>query len=106
MSEYELGILFIEVAVMLLVAVVSGLVVRRWQLPVILGELIGGILLGPTVCGALAPGLYALLFPPNTAVTTARDGLLKLGLVFFLFVAGLEVEWTVVRQRRAAIVWT
>src|SRR3954454_12921913 len=106
MSEHDLGILFIQIATMLGVPAVAGSLMRRWGLPAILGELAGGIVLGPTVFGALAPGLFSALFPDNAAVNSARDALLKLGLVFFLFVAGLEVQWTVLRRRSAAIAWT
>src|SRR5690242_15351331 len=106
MSEHNLGVLFIQIAVMLAVAAVAGMATGRWRLPAILGELAGGIVLGPTVFGALAPGLYGTLFPDIAAVNSARDAILKLGLVFFLFVAGLEVQWTVLRRRSAAIAWT
>src|SRR4051794_23532983 len=106
MSEHDLGILFIQIATMLAVAAGAGILTRRWRLPAIPGEVLGGIVLGPTVFGALAPGLFSTLFPNIATVNTARDALLKLGLVFFLFVAGLEVQWTVLRQRSAAITWT
>jgi Kef-type K+ transport system membrane component KefB len=65
---------------------------RALRQPAVLGELLGGIFLGPTVLGTLAPHVYAWLFPATGPTTVGRDALLKIGMLFFMFVAGLEVN--------------
>ena len=64
---------------------------RRLKQPAVLGEMIGGILLGPTLLGMLFPSFYTWLFNSSADVTVVRDAMIKLGMLFFLFIAGLEV---------------
>jgi Kef-type K+ transport system membrane component KefB len=77
---------------MLGIALLFGEVMRRFGQPAVLGEMIGGILLGPTVFGSLAPALFARLFLSSPSVAMVRDASIKMGMLFFLFIAGLEVN--------------
>lgn len=106
MSHDELIRFFVQLALMLAVALLCGQAMRRIGQPAVLGELIGGILLGPTVLGTLAPDSYAALFADNATVAVARDAVLRLGMLFFLFVAGLEVNLAHVRARGGSILST
>ncbi len=90
--------LMLQLAVMLGVAVVCGRVAQRFGQPAVVGEIIGGILVGVTVLGALAPDVFDWLFGGSVAVTTTRDALVTLGMLFFLFVAGSEVDIGEVRS--------
>jgi Kef-type K+ transport system membrane component KefB len=72
----------------------------------VVGELIGGILLGPTFFGALAPHLYAALFAPFPAVVAARSTIIQLALLLFMFVAGREVDLSHLRRRAVATLCT
>lgn len=82
----------LQIAVMLGCAVLFGQLIRRFKQPSVLGEMIGGIILGPTIFGLLAPNLYAWLFQSSPNVTVARDAVIKMGMLFFLFIAGLEID--------------
>jgi Kef-type K+ transport system membrane component KefB len=106
MSHPEIITFFVQLAFMLAVAVVSGQLMRTWGQPAVLGELIGGILLGPTVLGALFPAYYTWLFPDTGNLPLARETLVKLGMLFFLFIAGLEVNLSYLRQRGLSTVLT
>jgi Kef-type K+ transport system membrane component KefB len=99
MAHIDLIFFFTQLAVILSCAVAFGHLARRWHQPAVLGELIGGIVLGPTVLGRILPGLYTWLFPPSVVLMTAQDALIKLGMLFFMFVAGLEVDLLQVRQQ-------
>ncbi len=92
MMPGEFVVFLAQIAVMVSVALVCGQLVRRLGQPAVLGELIGGILLGVTVLGRVWPGAYAALFPPAGAANIGREAIVKLGLLFFLFVAGLEAN--------------
>ncbi|WP_054774553.1 cation:proton antiporter [Methylogaea oryzae] len=83
-----------------------GYLARRLGQPAVLGELLGGILLGPTLLGAFAPQAHALLFPLDKAVATSLDALLKVGMLFFMFAAGLEVNLVHVRRHPRVIALT
>lgn len=106
MANSDLILFLLQISVMLAVAIVCGELMRRLHLPVVLGELGGGILLGPTLFGALAPQAYSWLFPPSSATFVARDAIVKLGMLFFLFLAGLEMNLSSVPKRGLRIVGT
>jgi Kef-type K+ transport system membrane component KefB len=104
LSHHDLVVLFVSIGTMLLVSRLLAETGRRFGLPVVMGELLVGILLGPTVFGALAPGLQRSLFPSEGFGAVALDGIVQLSVVFLLFVAGLEVQLpTVLRQGRLAL---
>ena len=95
-----------QIVVMLTFAVVCGQLMRKLKQPAVLGEMIGGILLGPTMFGFFCPGMFDWLFGASANVTAARDASIKLGMLFFLFVAGLEVNFSDLRTlgRKAALI--
>jgi Kef-type K+ transport system membrane component KefB len=99
MNHHDLIQFFLQIGLMLAVALVCGQLMRRIHQPAVLGELLGGIFLGPTVLGWLAPTLSAQLFPAEGLVALSLDAVLKLGMLFFLFVAGLEVKLGDLRQQ-------
>jgi Kef-type K+ transport system membrane component KefB len=92
MNHHELILFFLQLSVILLSALCFGQIARRLHQPVVLGELVGGIVLGPTIFGAFAPTWYIWLFPGVGAPPMAREAVIKIGMLFFLFIAGLEVK--------------
>jgi Kef-type K+ transport system membrane component KefB len=99
----DITLFLLQLAVMLTVAVVCGQLMRRLGQPAVLGELIGGVILGPTLFGLLFPAAFQRLFLSNEMVAVARDGLLAIGMLFFLFVAGLEVSLATVALQEGLI---
>jgi len=91
---------------MLAVAWLFGYLMKRLAQPVVLGELLGGILLGPTLLGTVCPDVYASLFSADKTITTSIDTLLKVGMLFFMFAAGLEINLIHFRQCKFTIVST
>jgi Kef-type K+ transport system membrane component KefB len=63
LNPRELTLVFLSLGVLLLSARALGELARRCNVPSVLGEILAGILLGPTVLGVLAPGLSLTLFP-------------------------------------------
>ena len=105
----QVTVLFLSVAVLLGLARLLGEVAVMLRQPAVLGEIAAGVLLGPTLLGAFAPGTYALLFPVpgpagNGVVGIAHEALFVLSAALLLLVAGLEVELSSVwRQGRRAL---
>lgn len=63
----------------------------RWiQQPLVIGEIVAGIMLGPSLFGLLAPSFSATLFPPETI--PYLNVLSQVGLIFFMFLIGLELN--------------
>ncbi len=106
MTQHEITILFLQIATMLGVALICGQVMRHFRLPSVLGELIGGILLGPTLFGAIAPHTYAHIFPSTSNIVTGRETLLTVSLVLFLLVVGMESNPRQLRTWGSNIIWT
>jgi Kef-type K+ transport system membrane component KefB len=80
MNANSAVLLLLQLAAMVAVTLVMGRALRRVGLPALVGELIGGILLGPTVMGMVAPDTHAWLFPAAGPVSAAREGLIQFGL--------------------------
>ena len=88
---------------MLACAVFFGQIARRLGQPAVLGEMIGGIILGPTLFGAVAPGLYREFFQSSASVTIVRDASIKMGMLFFMFISGLEIRLSNLRRLRQSL---
>ncbi len=106
MNANSAVLLLLQLAAMVAVTLVMGRALRRVGLPALVGELIGGILLGPTVMGMVAPDTHAWLFPAAGPVSAAREGLIQFGLLLFLFLAGLEIELKHLSENRRTIALT
>ncbi|MCC7302891.1 MAG: cation:proton antiporter [Bacteroidia bacterium] len=104
LNSTELIVLLLSISVMLISSRVLAELGKRWKLPVVMGELFVGILLGPTVLGLISPETFSFLFPPTGNVPIAMDGIFKLSVVMLLFVAGMEVQLPLVlKQGKVAI---
>lgn len=97
-------VLFLSLGVLLGAARALGELAQRIHQPAVLGELLAGVLLGPTVLGTLAPGLSAFLFPETGPNAIAMDTIATLAIVLFLLVAGMEVNLsTIWKQGRVGL---
>jgi Kef-type K+ transport system membrane component KefB len=95
-----------QLGVMLVAGVTLGFVARKLRQPSVVGEMTAGVIIGVTVLGALAPGVYEWLFDSGELVDSTRSDIIKLGMLFFLYVAGSEVDLSDVRTlgRRSLII--
>ncbi len=82
----------LQITTMLACALFFGQLMRKLKQPAVVGEMFGGIILGPTIFGMVAPAIYGWLFESSANLTPVREATIKLGMLFFLFVAGLEVD--------------
>ncbi len=97
-------VLFLALGVTLAAARALGEIARGFRQPAVLGEILAGIVLGPTVLGALLPGGMQVLFPAAGPAAQFLSGFHTVAIALFLLGAGMEVNFSsVVRQGRAAI---
>ncbi len=82
--------LILQVAIVILVARLVGFAFRLLAQPQVMGEMTAGILLGPSFLGWLAPDWHAVLFPPDRL--GYLHSLSQLGVLFFIFLVGLELD--------------
>lgn len=91
-SRTEGSILDIVIAMLVILSVAQllGSFMSRLRQPRIIGEMLAGILLGPSVMGILAPQFSASIFAP--AVLPSLSALSNIGLVIFMFLVGLQFD--------------
>jgi Kef-type K+ transport system membrane component KefB len=94
MSLSDVQLLLADVAIIIILARLLGILAKRLGQPPVLGEILVGILLGPTFFhGRITKALFPLsLIPPLTALA-------DIGLVLFMFVVGYEVDLRLIRGR-------
>lgn len=104
MDHHDITVLFLGLGVLLAAARIFGEMARRLHQPAVLGEILAGILLGPTLFGTLAPDAFAWIFPQTGNVAIAMSGFTTVAIALFLLIAGMEVDLsTIWRQGRAAL---
>jgi Kef-type K+ transport system membrane component KefB len=88
--------LLLQMVVVMLTTLIAGWAVGKLGQPRVIGEIIGGILLGPSILGRLAPSTTSWLFPQSSLA--AFDILSTIGLILFLFLIGAQIDLTEVRR--------
>ena len=100
--EDPLTRLFVQLILIVLAARVCGALMRKAGQPAVMGEMIAGILLGPSLAGWLWPDFFQLVFPPASLGTLRM--LSQIGVCLFMFVIGMELDLTQLKnQARTAV---
>jgi len=86
-----------DIALVVAVSVLLGTVGRRLGQPAVIGQMLTGLLLGPSLLGRLPGHLTRHLFPP--AVLPALTTLAQVGVVIFMFTVGYEIDFGSLRSR-------
>jgi len=94
--------LILSVGVILLAARLFGWIFQRIGQPRVVGEMIAGIMLGPSLLGRFFPGVFAYVFPGSSM--PGLTVLSQLGLLLFMFVVGLEVDLSRILKQRTVVV--
>src|SRR5438105_4664950 len=98
------GQLIGQIVLLIVVGRLLGEGMLRLGQPAVMGQLIAGILLGPSVLGLLWPDAQHFLFPRSSEQKAMLDGIAQFGILLLLLLAGMETELALVREvRRAAI---
>src|SRR5690242_11033685 len=97
-----LSILLIQIVVILAAAGLVSRGFRRLGQPPVMGEMVAGIILGPSVLGYFFPQVMSFIFPP-TSLETLRL-LSQIGVVLFMFIVGMELNVRHVKERGSAAV--
>ncbi|MEA2605127.1 MAG: hypothetical protein QOF89_6119 [Acidobacteriota bacterium] len=95
--QSPLSILLLQIVVIVLAARILGSLCLRIGQPPVIGEMIAGILLGPSLLGLVAPGVQTFLFP--AASMGPLRMLSQIGVILFMFVVGIELDVRHLRQK-------
>lgn len=100
----SVAVFIAQIVVLLSAGRLIGELLQRVGQPSVTGQILAGVLLGPSVLGALAPGLWHSLFPAAPEQKAMLDGVSQLGILLLLLLTGMETDLAVFRNaRRPAI---
>lgn len=83
-------LVLVEVLIVIAFSRLMGIGFRWLKQPLVIGEIVAGIMLGPSLFGLISPDLAGFLFPAKTL--PFLDVLSEVGLIFFMFLIGLELD--------------
>lgn len=101
-SQHPLAILILQIFCIMIVAKVLGYLMTKIGQPSVIGEIVAGIVLGPSLVGFLFPSFSAFLFPPESLAKL--HVLSQIGLVLFMFIIGMELNAGVLKKKAQAAV--
>ncbi|MCI0399088.1 MAG: cation:proton antiporter, partial [Chloroflexi bacterium] len=96
--HHDVLVLLIQVAVLLLAARALGEIAQRLGQPAVVGEILAGIVLGPSFLSTLLPGLGQWLVPQTAVQGYLLEVVSLLGVMFLLLITGLETDLVLIRR--------
>jgi Kef-type K+ transport system membrane component KefB len=106
-ANHELGSVLFAFLLLMLGANLLGRLFTRFHQPKVVGEILAGVLLGPSLLGRLAPGVAAGIFGASASDARAvtLNFVYNLGLLLLMFVSGAGVRHVLSRQNRKPTAW-
>ncbi len=104
MDEHKLFLLLIEVVILVVGARTGGEIAVRLNVPEVVGEIVAGVCLGPSLLGALWPSGFHAVFPPDPEQFHLLELMGWIGVVFLVLLSGWEVNLALLRHARKAVV--
>jgi len=95
--QHPLAILLAQVVTIILVARIFGWICTKIGQPTVIGEMIAGIVLGPSLVGMYFPEFSAVLFPAHSLGNL--QFLSQVGLILFMYIVGMELDLTALRSK-------
>ncbi|QHI71439.1 cation:proton antiporter [Aminipila terrae] len=99
MNESNIIRLCLQICIMILTALTCTKITDKLGFPTVVGELLGGIILGPTILGSIFPFCYSYLFLSSSKCSIGLETIIKLGQIFFLFTVGLEMNLVLLKKQ-------
>jgi K+:H+ antiporter len=93
------GAIFLaQIVVLLLTARLLGELLSRWGQPPVMGQLLAGVVLGPSILGHIAPAAELALFPHAPEQRAMLDAVAELGVLLLLLLTGMETDLSLMRH--------
>ena len=99
LSGHELLLVILQAGLLLFVARALGEGASALKLPSVMGELTAGLVLGPTLLGSIAPGVYEALFPQTTSQVHLLEVISWLGVIMLLILTGFETDIQLIARK-------
>ncbi|WP_291932386.1 cation:proton antiporter [Chryseobacterium sp.] len=95
--HHPLALLLAQIVTIILVAKLFGWICIKLKQPSVIGEMIAGIVLGPSLFGLYFPELSAFIFPKESLPNL--QFLSQIGLILFMYIVGMELDLSVLRKK-------
>lgn len=105
LNETQVLLFLIQFTLLFVTARALADIMKRLGQATVIGELLAGILLGPTVLGHFAPAVHRLVFPPDAIVNHLIDGVAWLGVIMLLLMTGLETDLGLLKRAGRGALW-
>jgi Kef-type K+ transport system membrane component KefB len=99
LSHADVVQLLVQLGLMLIAGRLFAELARKLNQPAVIGEILAGIILGPTILGTIDPDSFQYLFPATGGSGVVLTGFVQIAVVMLLFIAGLEVDLQIVMQQ-------
>lgn len=103
MTEHQLFLFLAEVTVLFFAARVGGEIAARIGIPLHVGELVVGMMLGPSLLGWVWPEAFEAVFPKDVLQRSLLDIFSWTGIIFLVLIGGLETRLGILRRARGAV---
>ncbi len=101
--SHPLAILLLQIVTIIVFARIFGWICKKLRQPVVIGEIIAGIFLGPSFVGMYLPEFSHLIFPEQSL--SNLKFLSQIGLILFMFIIGMELDLKILRnQAKEAVI--
>jgi Kef-type K+ transport system membrane component KefB/nucleotide-binding universal stress UspA family protein len=105
-ATHTTAIFVAELILLLFFGRLFGEALNRVGQPAIFGQLLAGIVLGPSVFGALMPTLHLAIFPGTDTLKNMIDALSQIGILLLLLLTGMETNLLLVKRKRRIVIST
>ncbi|MGN6569736.1 MAG: cation:proton antiporter domain-containing protein, partial [Flavipsychrobacter sp.] len=95
--SHPLAVFILQLIIIIIASRVCAYLFKKIGQPAVMGEIIAGILLGPSLLGSVIPGFTNFVFPPSSLGNLQM--LSQVGLILFMFVIGMELDISVIKRK-------
>jgi Kef-type K+ transport system membrane component KefB/nucleotide-binding universal stress UspA family protein len=105
-ADHTIAIFIAELTLLLLFGRMLGELMNRVGQPAIFGQLLAGVVLGPSVFGLALPEVRQVIFPGTPALKAMIDAISQIGILLLLLLTGMETNLSLVNRKRRAVIST
>jgi Kef-type K+ transport system membrane component KefB len=102
-TAHDLLVFLVQLSLLIGLALILGRLATRIGLPAVVGELLTGVLIGPSLLGHLTPQLWHWLFPARAAQTGMINAVSQVGVILLVGFSGMHLDLRLIRRRGGAV---
>jgi len=106
LTSNEIAVFLFSIGIMLFAARGTGELLRIIKQPIVIGEILAGIILGPTILGVIFPQVFNSLFQESNNIKIVLEGITTISVVMLLLVSGIEVDLSIIVKQGKTAMWT